>query len=142
MEHKFQEYQYELKKNNRFIVEFPEEFNMPAYFVKSINRPTFYINDNENWWGHIKIEFYDPIGPSMSQSLYKLISKYMQKINNEDHLFEINVMMLDPTNEIVETWNIKVKNIFEMNFGDLDMENNDPTILSMTIEPKSCSLVF
>jgi len=35
--------QLELKLKNRFIVEFPESFNIPSYVIKGISKPTMSI---------------------------------------------------------------------------------------------------
>lgn len=46
---------YEPKKNNQFLVEFPEQFNITQDNIKTITKP-FFKNGN---WQNIKIEFVD-----------------------------------------------------------------------------------
>lgn len=98
----------EPKFKHRFVVEF-EDFDMESYVVESITKPVYHVG----YWGDIKIEFVDPIGPSTSKILFKLIHPEPKEG------FKIYIKSLDPTGVVVETWKVEVKRIKTINFGDL-----------------------
>lgn len=62
--------QYEPKRNNRFVVEFPNELNIKQWLVQKIGKPKF----TNGKWENIKIDFIDPIGPSVSPTLFSLVN--------------------------------------------------------------------
>lgn len=110
---------YEPKRNNRFIVTFPEEFGIKNFVVKSLNRPTCHIlEDYSISWNNISFVFYDPISPSTTQVL-------MENVRTKKIFQTINVLLeiLDPVGIVVEKWNIKGKFKY-FNFGELDYEND------------------
>jgi uncharacterized protein (DUF3820 family) len=62
---------FEPKYENRFIVEFPEEFNIFNWSVTSITKPKFSYGK----WENMRLVFVDPVGPSTSARLYKLVNR-------------------------------------------------------------------
>jgi hypothetical protein len=119
---------YEPKKNNSFIVEFPTEFDIPSFAVNRITNPK-HINGE---WADIHIVFCDPIYPSTTLGLYKLI-KYNQN-------FIIKIKSLDPIGTNVETWIITVGNTFKIDFGNLDYSNDELQTIKMDLTPINCQL--
>ena len=68
--------QYEPKRKNRFAVSFPDDFGIVPWVIKSITRPKYtFSSKGKSKWDIIEIVFVDPISPSTSESLFKLIAK-------------------------------------------------------------------
>jgi len=130
---------YEPKVCDRFLVEFPEEFQFVQWSVRTINKPKFTNGE----WENIKLEFTDPIGPSTSQSLYRVVEYLIKKKNlGDDSMFDIKNKSLDPVGVVIDEWIIKIKEILTINFGDLDYQNNDILKPYLIIKPRYCKLNF
>jgi hypothetical protein len=130
---------YEPKYCNKYLVEFPEEFQFVRWCVTNINKPKFTNGE----WENIKLEFTDPIGPSTSQSLYRVVEYLIKKKNSGDNsMFDIKIQSLDPTGVVIDEWIIKIKEILTINFGDLDYQNNDILKPYLIIKPRYCELNF
>lgn len=128
-----------LKKNNNFLIEFPDVFDIRPWTVQTANKPKF----TNNKWEEIKISFIDLIGPSTSQSLVKmvdfLIDKEKQKNN---YLFEIKIKTLDPTYKCIEEWVILVDKVLTINFGDLNYGDDSMQEPYIVIKPLKCVLNY
>jgi hypothetical protein len=130
---------YEPKFCNRYLVEFPEQFQFVQWSVRTVNKPK-YTNGE---WENIKVEFSDPIGPSTSQSLYRVVEYLINKKNSGDNsMFDIKIQSLDPTGVVIEEWIINIKEILTINFGDLDYQNSDILKPYLIIKPRYCKLNF
>ncbi len=127
---------YEPKTNNRFLVEFPEQYNIPSWVIQKINKPKFTNGE----WENIRVEFIDLIKPSTSQSLFKIISFLKTNKNDNSTLFEINIKMLDSIGVEVEKWTIYVEKVLTINFGDLNYGDNQIQELYLIIKPLDCVL--
>ena len=124
----------EIKRNNRFLLIFPEEFEIPSYLVQKISNPIF----NGAEWGEIKIEFIDPIGPSTTKSLIKMLSILQKEtLKKASILFEFQIQMLDPANDITEAWAFSVKQMPKIDLGKLDYSNGKIRKPKMIIKPFS-----
>jgi hypothetical protein len=73
---------YEPKRMNRFLITFPEHFNIPQWVVFETSRPNMTIKSKKILgfelfkklvWSDMIITMRDPIGPSTSQSFMDLI---------------------------------------------------------------------
>lgn len=126
---------YEPKKNNRFLVEFPEQFDIKYWVVKKINNPK-YTNGE---WENIKIEFNDPIDPSTSKGLYSIINFLKINYGNDNKIFEIKIKLLDPIGDEVEVWVISGA-ILTINFGELDYSDNNILQPYLIFKPLNCIL--
>lgn len=151
-------FDFEMKREYNYEVTFPEPFvDLDSKFITKCSKPKF-VNGK---WNEMEIEFLDPIGPSTSLSLYKLINKF--KINKKFNilnllkkskpLFWFNIYALDPTDVKVENWLISVKDITYIDFGNYDNSNNlstkercDVTFknlkVRMIIKPLNCMLRY
>ena len=78
----------ELKRNDRFLVEFPEQFKIDGWCIMKINKPKF----KNGKWKKIKIVFTDPIGPSTSKGLFEII-KFIEENKKTDILsiFKVSI---------------------------------------------------
>jgi hypothetical protein len=130
---------YEPKFCNRYLVEFPEQFQFVQWSVRTVNKPKY----TNGGWENIKVEFNDPIGPSTSQSLYRVVEYLINKKNLGDNsMFDIKIQSLDPTGVVIEEWIINIKEILTINFGDLDYKNSDILKPYLIIKPRYCKLNF
>ena len=128
--------QYEPKMNNRFLVEFPEQFNLQQRSIQKINKPKF----TNGKWENIKIEFIDPIAPSTSQSLFKIVEFLKTNVNDSKTLFSIKIKSLDPTGVEVEEWVVNVKKVLTINFGELDYGDDKIQQPYLILKPLDCIL--
>ena len=66
--------QYEPMRRNRFLVNFPEEFNIPEQFVSSVSTPSCTIYREcfvpRSEWSPITIVFTNVIGQNIINSLF------------------------------------------------------------------------
>jgi len=130
--------QYEPKRNNRFLVQFPEQFNVQQWSIKKINKPKF----TDGKWEDIKIEFVDPIAPSTSQSLFKIVEFLKTNVNDSKILFEIKIKSLDPTGVEVEEWVVNVEKVSTINFGELDYGDDKIQQPYLVLKPLNCVLNY
>jgi hypothetical protein len=130
--------QYEPKRNNRFLVEFPEQFNVQLWSIKKINKPKF----TDGKWENIKVEFIDPIAPSTSQSLFKIVDFLKINVNDSKILFNIKIKSLDPTGVGAEEWVIDVEKVLTINFGELDYGDDKMQQPYLILKPLNCVLEY
>lgn len=128
----------ELKNQNKFQVRFPEQFDICSWMVQKINKPKF----TDNKWENIKIEFIDPICPSTSQCLFKIVNFLINNKSHDKILFEIKIKTLGPTEDEIEEWIISVEDILTINFGELSCENNEIQQPFLLIKPLYCTLKY
>lgn len=129
---------FESKRNNRFLVNFPKEFNLESWAVQKINKPKF----TDEKWEDIKIEFIDPIVPSTSQSLFEIINFLKTNKNDNEILFEIKIISLDPTGIEIEEWIIYVGKVLTINFGELSYSDNGIQQPYLILKPLKCILKY
>jgi hypothetical protein len=109
---------FEPKLNNRFIVNFPEELDIPSWCVSKITKPEYTYQ-----WSPMTIVFRDPIAPSISQRIYNILESNIKGLPNQ--LKEFNITSVDPTGVEVENWLITVDEILYVNFGVLDYSDDN-----------------
>ena len=109
----FEKSQFEPKVNNRFIVQME---GIPSYLIAGIDLPSYsYWNDVENKkviksWGGFNLTLYNPIDMNLEREM-------LNPIHEETH--KILVKILDPSGNIVTTWEISAK-LETIDFGKLD----------------------
>jgi hypothetical protein len=128
--------QYELKTNNRFLVEFPSRFNVQQLTVQKINKPKF----TDGKWENIKIEFIDPIVPSTSQSLFKIVEFLKTDVNNSKTLFVFRIKVLDAIGVEIEEWVVDVEKVLTINFGEFDYSDDKIQQPHIILKPLNCVL--
>lgn len=91
--------QYEPMRRNRFLVNFPEDFNIPEQLVSSVSTPSCTIHrdyfEPRSEWSPITIAFTNVIGQNIINSLSNIT--HIQR-------FDVKISLLDPTGVVVETW--------------------------------------
>jgi hypothetical protein len=132
--------QYEPKRQNRFIIEFPKEFGLEEWHVNTATKPKY----SGIKWEDMEVTFKDPIGPSTSHALYKLIKlieELKRIIPSELPLFFYKIVSLDPTGVPVETWEIGVREVLSISFGqDLDYASDEMQTPKVIFRPMYCVL--
>jgi len=130
---------YEPKKRNRFIVRFPNSFNLAEWVCFETSRPTLRIvGDAKNViWGDLIVKMYDPISPSTTRALMDLV--YENKIIDK---FNFNIEMLDPTGVVVEKWQLDNSEFSSIDFGELSYNQDKSAICTLTIKLKDVVLLF
>ena len=138
--------QYEPKRQNRFIVEFPKEFGIQEWIVNTASKPKYKIGalGLNNRWEDMEVTFKDPIGPSSSKVLFNLI-KFVEELEKVIPtglpLFTYKLISLDPTGVEVEVWEIGVQDIVSIEFGqDLDYASEEMQTPKIIIKPMYCLL--
>lgn len=143
---------YEPKRMNRFLITFPEHFNIPQSVVVETSRPNMTIKSKKILgfelfkkiiWADMLISMSDPIGPSTSQSFMGLIHKslYEKKQIIKDK-FDLKLEMLDPTGVVVERWNLSDCEFKSIDFGELSYQNGDMVKINLVIKIGEVILEF
>jgi hypothetical protein len=135
---------YELKRMNRFLITFPEHFNIPQWVTFEASRPSARLITKDILgvklfkklvWDDMIIKMNDPIGPSTSQSIMDLIHKslYEKKQLIKDK-FNLKLEMLDPVGHVVEKWALSNCEFKSIDFGELSCQIDDPVVCSLVIK--------
>ena len=135
---------YELKRMNRFLITFPEHFNIPQWVTSETSRPSARIITKDILgiklfkkliWDDMIIKMRDPIGPSTSQSLMNLVHKslYEKKRLIKDK-FDLKLEMIDPVGHVVEKWSLSGCQFKSIDFGDLSHQIDEPVVCTLIIE--------
>ena len=140
---------FEPKLQNRFIMEID---GIPAYLIKSLNRPQITFNnivlDHINVkrkikgkanWDPITCELYDPVTPSGAQSVMEWVRLSHESVTGRDGYSDfykknIHIRTLGPVGDVVEEWILKGAYCQNANFGPMDWTSDAPANISMTIE--------
>lgn len=128
---------FEPMRRNRFLVTFPESFNISPYFVHQVNRPSMRMNFNGlHEWDDIEITLHDPIAPSLSQNIFELMNS---DVIHQPMTFLIQ--MLDPVGTVVSEWSIWGR-VSEINYGMLDYSDDSLSEIKMTISVSNAILNY
>lgn len=130
---------YEPKRLNRFLLKFPDDFNIPDYFVSTTVRPSATLNNGIVEWANIEITLRDPIGPSMAERMHELFLRVGSSYTNRE--FEYRIQLLGPVGDLVEEWVIRGF-VTQIDFGQLDYSSDELMDIKLTIRPTSCVLNF
>jgi len=140
---------FEPKLQNRFLMEID---GIPAYLIKSLNRPQITFNnivlDHINVkrkikgkanWDPITCELYDPVTPSGAQSVMEWVRLSHESVTGRDGYSDfykknIHIRTLGPVGDVVEEWILKGAYCQNANFGPMDWTSDAPANISMTIE--------
>jgi hypothetical protein len=152
--------QYEPKRVNRFVVEFPTELGIETWKVQTIKRPTQNINSVEipflnesNWvagrytWSTIDITFIDTIGPSTSIQLMEWARLHAESLTGRmgyaaGYKKDLIVKALDPNSVEVEKWLLEQCMIVTADFGNHDYGDDGLQMVTLTLQPYRCILNY
>ena len=148
---------FEPKMANRFIL---YADGLPSYVVKGVARPTIsqeakqlnHINvqrfvKGRSTWGAISMTLFDPIVPSSAQSVMEWVRLHHESVTGRDgyadfYKKDLTINVLGPVGDKVEEWILKGCLVTEANFGDLAFDTDDPTEVTVTVQPDLCILNY
>jgi len=148
---------FEPKMANRFIL---YADGLPSYVVKGVSRPTIsqeakqlnHINvqryvKGRSVWGTISMTLFDPIVPSAAQSVMEWVRLHHESVTGRDgyadfYKKDLTINVLGPVGDKVEEWILKGCMVTEASFGDLAFDTDDPTEVTMTVQPDLCILNY
>ena len=148
---------FEPKMANRFIL---YADGLPSYVVKGVTRPTMtqeakqlnHINvqrfvKGRSVWGSISMTLFDPIVPSSAQSVMEWVRLHHESVTGRDgyadfYKKDLTINVLGPVGDKVEEWILKGCMVTEANFGDLAFDTDDPTEVTVTVQPDLCILNY
>ena len=148
---------FEPKMANRFIL---YADGLPSYVVKGVSRPTIsqeakqlnHINvqryvKGRSVWGTISMTLFDPIVPSAAQSVMEWVRLHHESVTGRDgyadfYKKDLTITVLGPVGDKVEEWILKGCMVTEASFGDLAFDTDDPTEVTMTVQPDLCILNY
>lgn len=116
------------KKNNRWIVEFPEEFDIKPYNVRSVTKPNY----ENGKWSNIEITFTCTYPNGPERGLLKMVKRCEV---SSSRVYEMIIEDLDPTGVVITEWTIRYKNIVKLDFGKLTYDNDDIQTVTLVVEP-------
>ena len=150
---------FEPKMKNRYYMEL-SEVGIPAYLVKSANRPSInfesikldHINtyrklQGKGEWQDLSITLYDPIVPSAAQKVMEWVRLGHEYITGrrgyaDFYKKDIDFYMLGPVGDKIEQWKLKGAFIQAANFGDLSFDSNEPATIELTLSYDYAILEF
>lgn len=121
----------EQRKNNRFVVDLPKEFNIDSYLIQSIELPKI---QGTTSWHSISIKILDLVDPIVPSNIYNILKK-AQQTNSE---YTLTIRLLDAVGVETGRWTITFERIDFINFGNLSHENDDLSYVHVNIQPTDC----
>jgi len=152
--------QFEPKKVNRFVLEFPNELNIESWLVQTSGRPKMKINPvkidylnsasyvaGKYEWEAITIKFIDPIGPSTSSKIMEWVRLHAESMTGRmgyaaGYMKDLIIKSLDPVGTDVEKWVLHESMITAIDFGDNDHGNDELQMVTITVQPRFCELSY
>ena len=125
---------YEPKRNNRWLITFPSEYGIQQWWLASASRPSYQIKRysifgktlwTKRVYDDLVLVFNDPIGPSASRAIYKMI-----EVNKP---MDIILELLDPTGVVIEKWSISDCQTNKVHFGHLSMKDDSIAKITLTL---------
>jgi hypothetical protein len=147
---------FEPKRKNRFILEFPTELGIEVWKVMSATKPKLEINPVEvHWintvnyvagkgkWAAIDIEFIDTQGPSTSTQLMEWVRLEFESLTGRmgyaaGYKKTLILKSLDPTGVEIEKWELRECMITNIDFGDNNHEDDGLQTVKITVQPFMC----
>jgi len=130
----YKENSYEPKKEHRFFVEFPSDWDIPkwaTHYVSPISR--YQVDKNDYTWENIIFKLHDPVCPSIPQRLMKKQTKFPNVL--------IHINKLGPVNDVVERWEL-VGDIVRCDFGNLDYDSDQLNYITIEYKPRAIFLEY
>lgn len=116
--------QYEPMRMNRYLITFPESFNISPYLVRNFTTPSGRFDFNCLTWDDIEFKLYEPIQPQLSQNIFELMNT--EEIRNRSTFM---VESLDPTGVVT----LKYQIIGHITQIDYDLVYSNPDDIEINI---------
>ena len=118
---------YEPMLRNRFLLTFPQNFNIQRGLIQSASRPSVKIINGCVRWEPMTIVMHDPINPSVSVELTRIIRE------TPFESFNLILELLGPVGDVIEMWYLNDCTISSIDFGELDMDDDNGLTITMCI---------
>ena len=118
---------FEPKRENRFLVRFPEELGIPTWIVKSVSEIVYSPTIG---YYPVVFELYDPISPSGTQILSELKDKQIKVIE------KIIIQDIGPVGDVVGELVLETCSVERLYFGNRDWNSDDIIILKIEVKPR------
>lgn len=146
-------FDYEPKRSNRFVLEFPTELGIESWKVQKFKRPELDIESTDigymnEWnyvsgkykWGTADITFIDTIGPSTTTQTMEWVRLSAESLTGRmgyaaGYKKTIILKQLDPGGIPVEKWTLEQCMITKVSFSDNDHESSDVNTVTITVQP-------
>jgi len=151
---------FEPKRKNRWLIRFPSELGIQEWWLASASRPSISQNEVEipflntsTWvlgrftWEPISVTLRDPIGPSAAQAVMEWVRLGSESITGRQgyssgYKKDIFIEMLDPTGVVVEKWKLEGSMVTNANFGDLSMDDDSLSEITIDLRFDRAILLF
>lgn len=145
--------EYEPKKVNRFLLEFPTELGMENYLVMSAQLPKIdisavkipYFDQEVHVTGKVtfpalQIVLINYIGPSTSQKLMEWLRLHHEILTNRSgyaagYKKTLIIKNLDPTNVAIEQWNLIDCQLTNVDFGENTYDSDAVQNVTFSVQP-------
>ena len=149
---------FEPKTKNRFFMEIGD--GIPAYFVKTANRPQITFEEIElnhinvkrylkgkGVWEPLEVSLYDPIVPSGAQAVMEWVRLHHESVTGRDgysdfYKKDITFNVLGPVGDKVEEWTLKGAFIQSATFSDMDYSATNVSDISLVLRYDYAILQF
>ena len=151
---------FEPKRKNRWLIRFPSELGIQEWWLASASRPSISQNEVEipflntsTWvlgrftWEPISVTLRDPIGPSAAQAVMEWVRLGSESITGRQgyasgYQKDCLIEMLDPTGVVVEKWKLENAMVTNVNFGDLSMDDDSLSEITLDLRFPRAILLF
>jgi hypothetical protein len=143
---------YEQKRMNRYLVSFPQAYNIPQWVIFEASRPSVNVINRKIFgfelfktfkWDDLIVKMRDPIGPSTSQAIMDLVHKnHKTKKRRIKEKFTLIIEMIDPVGHVIERWQLDNCEIKSVDFGSLTYESDNAVTCTLTIKLNDVLLLF
>ena len=148
---------FEPKLQNRFVFLID---GIPAYTIKAANRPQITFEEVElnhmnvkryvkgkATWETVEFTMYDPVVPSAAQAVMEWVRLSHESVTGRDgysdfYKKDVDIDILGPVGDKVESWKLKGAWIQAATFNDLDFSSSDPVEISVTLRYDYAILEF
>lgn len=151
--------QYEPKLTNRFIVEFPDELDIPSWLVQSASRPSIEIEGIEtgymNGYHYVRkkvkysefdLTFIDPIGPSTSQKIMEWVRLHTEITGRMGYAAgyakTIILSVLDSTGIAIESWKYYDCQITKVDWEEMSYDGGELIKPKVSLQPFQVEQLF
>jgi len=148
---------FEPKLKNRVVMSID---GIPAYLIKTSGRPAIEFEEVElnhmnvkryvkgkGAWQTLQLTMYDPIVPSAAQAAMEWVRLAHESVTGRDgysdfYKKDVDIDILGPVGDKVESWKLKGAWIQAATFNDLDFSSSDPVEISVTLRYDYAILEF
>lgn len=153
--------QYEMLRQNRFLLRMPSDLGIQEWWVSTAQRPKINITktpiqflNTETYvagrytWSSISVTLRDPIGPSASQAVMEWVRLHVESVTGRmgyaaGYMRDIELEMLDPTGVVVSKWLLKNCMLTDnTDFGALNYNTDALAEITLNIQPQYCVLCY